>query len=60
MILLTETLLTIIIIGMVYKILTFEVLPGSCQKLVEDMEGPLVFGLADGTGLLQQVWWSDR
>ena len=36
--------------------LTFEVLPSSSQQLVEDVEGPLVFGLADGSGLLQQVW----
>ena len=30
--------------------LTFEVLPGAGQQLVEDVEGALVFGLADSSG----------
>ena len=36
-------------------VLTLEVLPCARQQLVEHVEGPLVFGLADGSGLLQEV-----
>lgn len=36
-------------------LLTLEVLPGARQQLVEHVEGPLVFGLSDGSGLLQKV-----
>lgn len=35
--------------------LTFEVLPGTGQQLVEDMKGALIFGLADGSGFFQKV-----
>lgn len=35
---------------------TSEMLSSSSQQLVEHMEGALVFGLTDSSGLLQQVW----
>lgn len=38
--------------------LTLEVLPSPRQQVVEDMEGPLLLGLADGTGFLQEIWAS--
>ncbi|TNN58558.1 hypothetical protein EYF80_031178 [Liparis tanakae] len=34
--------------------LTSEVLSGSGQQAVENVEGPLIFGLSDGSGLLQE------
>ena len=36
--------------------LTFEMLSSTSQQLIEDVEAALIFGLADGPGLLQQVW----
>jgi len=36
--------------------LTAQFISGPREQVVEDVEGPLVFGLANGTGLLQQVW----
>lgn len=36
---------------------TSEMLSSSSQQLVENVEGALVFGLADSSGLLQQVWY---
>ena len=36
--------------------LTAQLVPRPGEHVVEDVEGPLVFGLADGAGLLQQVW----
>lgn len=37
------------------KLLTAQFISGSCEQVVEDMKGPLIFGLANGTGFLQQV-----
>lgn len=36
--------------------LTLEVLASPRQQVVEDVEGPLLLGLADGPGLLQKVF----
>lgn len=35
--------------------LTAQLVSRSCEHVVEDVEGPLVFGLSDGTGFLQQI-----
>lgn len=37
------------------KALTSQSLSCSCEQVVENMERPLLFGLANGTGFLQQV-----
>lgn len=34
---------------------TAQFVSSPCEKVVEDVKGPLLFGLADGTGFLQQV-----
>lgn len=36
-------------------VLTTQFISGPCEQVVEDMEGPFIFGLTDGTGFLQQV-----
>lgn len=36
--------------------LTLEVLPSPRQQVVEDVEGPLFLGLADGTRFLQEIF----
>lgn len=35
--------------------LTAQLVSRACQHVVEDVEAPLVFGLSDGSRLLQQV-----
>lgn len=35
--------------------LTAKFVSGASQQVVEDMEGPLIFGLSNGTWLLEQV-----
>lgn len=34
------------------SLLTLKVLSGSCQQLVKNVEGALIFGLTDGSGFL--------
>lgn len=36
-------------------VLTAQFVSSSCEQVVENMEGPLIFGLSYGTWLLQQV-----
>lgn len=35
--------------------LTAQLVSRACEQVVEDVEGPLLLGLANGTRLLQQV-----
>lgn len=37
-------------------ILTTHFISSPCQQVVENMKGPLIFGLPNGSGLLQQVY----
>lgn len=36
-------------------LLTAQFIPSPCEHVVEDVKGPLIFGLPNGTGFLQQV-----
>lgn len=36
-------------------LLTAKFISGPCEQVVENMKGPLIFGLPNGTRLLQQV-----
>lgn len=40
------------------KSLTFHLVLGSSNQVVKDVERPLVSGLANRSGLLQQIWFA--